>query len=279
MPVKSLTCDQPRTIMPPMSDQPQNIEKELARLRQELDACRAEKAALEQAHYDQTYFISKLGHDFRNPLSSVIGLSEMLTAILEEEGNENLTGSVSRIRRAGLRLLGMIDNVCDLAKLDINRIAPKPSSFDVGPVIRHIIDELQDQADKNQNQVIFTCPPILPPLMADMTWFSRIIENLIANAVTFTEQGQVDISIEHLNDIIQIIIGDNGPGIPQDLKGNLFKGFVVTDGGKARKGKGTGLGLAICHRMVSAMKGSLVIESDAGKGTQVTLTLPLKPLA
>lgn len=259
-----------------MTDKQQPItEEELQRLRQDLEACRREKDALAQKLHDQTFYLAKLGHDFRNPLSSVIGLSEMVSGMLEEQGNESLSNPVMRIQRAGLRLLTMIDNVCDLAKLEIHRTDPKPINCDLAPLIRNTVDILGDVIQKHGNTVRIDCPDTLPQITTDVNWLGKILHHLIGNAATFTEKGTITIAARLTGEKIIITITDDGPGIPKSLQDSLFKGFFVADGGAARKNKGTGLGLSICHEMLLDMEGTLQVISEEGQGTEIIITLPL----
>ena len=249
---------------------------ELAQLNIALKEARADTGRARQA---KTAFLSQMSHELRTPLTAIIGFSEMLIEEAHGENSVSLRADLERIQKAGQSLLGLINEMIDLAKIEAGELTLQNEQFNVLSLANELFAALQTTAELHHNRLLLEAAPNLPPMLADRTKLHRTLHNLLDNALKFTERGEVRLRItpdsRGAEEEIVFEVCDNGIGIsPQQLE-LLFQDGAHPEAGIRRKFGGPGLGVAISRQFVRAMGGEMAARSETGRGTSFTLRLPL----
>lgn len=224
-------------------------------------------------------FLATMSHEIRTPLTSIIGFSGLLRDV-NPEGSENSRFS-QRINSAGHNLLTLINGILDHAKMDAGQLRLEPTECDVASIIEDVSGLLIVQATAKSLDLRVDVADDLPStMMLDEIRFHQILQNLIGNAIKFTEKGHVEIKAESVaagggNDL-RITVSDTGPGISPEGQAELFKKFSQVDRQAGQNQTGTGLGLLICRQLVELMEGSIKVESKLGHGTTFIVDIPIK---
>ncbi|WP_137169300.1 PAS domain-containing hybrid sensor histidine kinase/response regulator [Marinomonas sp. FW-1] len=230
------------------------------------------KEAAEQASQAKSHFLANMSHEIRTPLNAIIGYAQLIS-----EDNQ-LTG-VSRTRflsiaSAGNRLLGLINDILDIARIESGRLVLHEQKMNLCREVSQISKLFQGQAQDKGLDLIVECDvDDRLYVWMDPVKFQQIITNLLGNAVKFTAQGSVKAVVQIVEERIHVSIEDTGPGIETELMEHLFTPFVQGKAGEASGG--TGLGLALSTTLVKLMQGSLSVKSSDGVGTQIVVDLPL----
>lgn len=232
-------------------------------------ALKAAKEEAERANRLKAAFLANITHDLRNPLSSIIGSAEMLA----QEAPEEFQDSIERIDRSSRRLLDTINSVLDLSKLETGAVAPAPESIDVVDEVIGTAEIFQPQADEQDVTLRTEAPETPMPAELDPTMLHRITDNLVGNALKFTDSGGTITLRTHATDeTITVEVEDTGIGIEDDFLPRLFESFSRGDEAAARAG--SGLGLPITKRLTELMDGTIEVDSEKGVGTTFTVRLP-----
>ena len=224
----------------------------------------------------KSYFFSTVSHDIRTPLNAIIGFSEMLKAGFKTDAEREQ--ALDSILVSGKTLLGLINDVLDLSKLESGRMEINLEPTDCPRLLRRVMDAFHVSGGKPGMELLSEVEE-MPLLMLDPQRLRQIVFNLVGNAVKFTEKGHVALraSYERPEDaetgVFRLSVEDTGCGIAEEDKKNLCSAYVQVGAKLARNG-GTGLGLAICNQLVKAMGGSLEVESVLGKGSTFSVVIP-----
>jgi len=250
--------------------------QEIALKKTELEAA---NTSLGETLQIQTEFLSNTSHELRTPLVSIMGLLDAISSGLCTSRDEERT-FVAQAHTCAEELLGLINNILDMAKISAGRIELDPSPVDLAEIFEQVRSLVQGQlATKPDLRLHFHPPaPEHGSVPADPDRLKQVLVNLVGNSLKFTDQGEVTVQAVPRPEAgfmtIQVI--DTGIGIPLDGQARLFRKFVQADGSTSRKHGGTGLGLAISKHLVEMMGGVIALESRGlGHGTTVTLSLPL----
>jgi PAS domain S-box-containing protein len=233
------------------------------------------KQAAEQANRAKSQFLANMSHELRTPLNAVIMYSELLQEEAADEGAERYVPDLEKIRLAGKQLLGLVNDVLDVAKIESGKMELSPESFDVSGLVSEVSSIVEPLARKRGNTLTLECAPDVGAMVTDATKLRQSLLNLLSNACKFTENGRVSLQVERDGQgSILFRVSDTGIGITPEQSARLFEPFVQGDTSTSKKFGGTGLGLVITKRFAELMGGSLALDSQPGRGTTFSLRLP-----
>ncbi len=234
--------------------------------------------AAEAANRAKSAFLANMSHELRTPLNAIIGYSEMLEEDAEASGNAGFVADLQKIRSAGRHLLGLINDVLDLSKVEAGKMKLYLETFDVAGVVEEVVSTARPLMEKNGNTLAVRCAPDVGQLREDITKVRQVLLNLLSNAAKFTEKGTVALDVTRENDVtgtwVVFRVRDTGIGMTPEQLGKLFQAFTQADGSTQRKYGGTGLGLALSRKFCVMMGGDINAQSEPGKGSTFTMRLP-----
>ncbi len=245
-----------------------------------LEALRVAKAAADQANQAKSLFLATMSHEIRTPMNAIIGMSELLA---ESDLTEVQREYVATIQAGGYILLGVINDILDLSKIESNKLHLESIPVDLPEILRKLGNLFRSVVEGKGIRLVSQIDADTPTMiMSDPIRLSQILTNLLSNAVKFTQYGQVTLSItaERVHQEIQSIcftVEDTGIGIAADDLRRLFQPFSQVDTSTTRQYGGTGLGLAICSRLVELFGGSIHLESQPGVGSRCQVKIPYFP--
>ncbi len=222
-------------------------------------------------------FITVASHEIRTPANAVLGALELVSRASDGAAQREMLGLA---KRSAATLLAFVNNLLDLSKADAGRLAIHLSDDDVAAALREVVDTLEPTAASTGVVLRLTLDPKLAPRLAtDPMRLRQVVMNLVSNALKFTPAGEVRVDAavvaeDDRSQRVAITVRDTGVGIPAELVDTLFKPYEQAHTGGGRS-LGTGLGLALCKRLVDKMGGTIELKSEAGRGTQVRIELPM----
>jgi len=248
-----------------------------ARLFQEIE----EKGRqLELASQHKSQFVASMSHELRTPLNAIIGLTEMMVTNAARFGTEKAAEPLKRVHRAGQHLLGLINQVLDLSKIEAGKLELNPESVSLAPLIDEVVGTARQLAQQNKNNLVVEAQEKLGVLTVDPMRLRQILLNLLSNACKFTSQGEVKLRVRKVADgrnWVEFAVADTGIGMTPEQQAKLFEEFTQADSSTARRYGGTGLGLAITRKLARMMGGDVTVASEPGKGSVFTVRLPAGP--
>ena len=240
------------------------------------------KAARDQAEAmsrTKSSFLANMSHELRTPLNAIIGLTDMLVSNTARFGTDKALEPLRRVHRAGTHLLGLINQVLDLSKIEAGKLEFNMEKIAVAPLVDEVVGTARTLAEQNKNRLSVECPPDLPPIEADSMRLRQILLNLLSNACKFTKEGQITLrvtrALHKAQESIEFSVVDTGIGMTPEQTARLFEEFAQADATTARQYGGTGLGLAITRRLCQMMGGDVSVTSEPGKGSTFVVRLPL----
>jgi len=252
--------------------------KELGMQANELTEQNAElemqKRQLDEASRLKTNFLSNMSHELRTPLNSVIALSGVLSRRLSNKIPEEEFSYLEIIERNGRNLLTMINDILDISRIEAGREEIEPTEFDINHVIADLISMIQPQAQQQNTELIHKTKESEIIIKSDANKLRHVLQNIIANAVKFTLEGTVEVSVSQSEDKIEITVKDTGIGISKEHLPYIFDEFRQADGSTSRRFGGTGLGLAISKKYANLLGGTITVKSELDVGSEFILTLP-----
>jgi PAS domain S-box-containing protein len=244
-------------------------------LRRQADVLEQVNQQLREATKAKDQFLAVMSHELRTPINAIMGYSDLLDLGVKGLLNEEQRSMVSRVRETSRHLLGLINEVLDLAKIGAGRMDLVSTELDVGAVVQRAVQQILPLAEAKGLYLNVEEPPQQPvTVRSDETRLTQIIVNLLSNAVKFTMTGGVTIAFDRAGAQVLIEVRDTGPGIPPEEAERIFEEFYQVEGGLSRTSGGTGLGLAIARRFARLMGGDIVVEANIGAGSTFTLCLP-----
>ena len=232
---------------------------------------------LEMASQHKSQFLASMSHELRTPLNAIIGLTEMMVSNAARFGTEKAAEPLRRVQRAGTHLLGLINQVLDLSKIEAGKLELSPDLVALAPLITEVVDTARPLAEQNNNRLVVKSQENLGSLTVDPMRLRQILLNLLSNACKFTKQGEVTLLARKVIDQgnwIEFAVSDTGIGMTPEQQAKLFEEFTQADSSTARQYGGTGLGLAITRKLARMMGGDVTLTSEAGKGSTFTVRLP-----
>jgi signal transduction histidine kinase len=237
----------------------------------------AENQRLESASQNKSHFIANMSHELRTPLNAIIGLTEMMVTNAARFGTERAQEPLRRVQTAGTHLLGLINQVLDLSKIEAGKLELNPQIVPLAPLIDQVIGTARHLAEQNRNRLVVEASDDLGSLTVDPMRLRQILLNLLSNACKFTKQGEVKLrarKLAHGRDWIEFAVADTGIGMTAEQQAKLFEEFSQADASTAQHFGGTGLGLAISRKLARMMGGDVTVTSEPGKGSVFTVRLP-----
>jgi len=235
-----------------------------------------QKKQLDESNRLKTSFLSNMSHELRTPLNSVIALSGVLNRRLSGKIGDEEYSYLNVIERNGKQLLLLINDILDLSRIEAGHENVEINRFNVRELIDEVVELIESQATQKNIHLHYLKGNDLTPIQSDYIKCRHILQNLVSNAVKFTEKGGVEIRVEEIDECIRISVSDSGIGIDQHQIPHIFDEFRQADGSNSRKYGGTGLGLAIAKKYAEMLGGKIEVESIRGKGSKFTLNLPIQ---
>jgi signal transduction histidine kinase len=231
---------------------------------------------LELASKYKSQFLASMSHELRTPMNAVLGYTRMLLMNVYGELPEKVRDVHQRIDKSGRHLLGLINDVLDFSKIEAGQLTLAINPYSVRDVIQAVVSGTQSLATEKNLVLKTTLPADLPSASGDERRIAQVLLNLVGNAIKFTDSGEVRIDVAAKNGDLVVSVSDTGPGIPETDREKIFDEFRQAEGSITQKKGGTGLGLAIAKRIVELHGGKIWVESEVGKGSKFTFTLPMK---
>jgi signal transduction histidine kinase len=232
---------------------------------------------LQLASENKSQFVSSMSHELRTPLNAIIGLTEMMVTNAARFGTEKALEPLQRVNRAGTHLLGLINQVLDLSKIEAGKLELNPQTVQLVPLIDEVVGTARQLAEQNKNRLTAEVPDDLGSLTVDPMRLRQVLFNLLSNACKFTKEGEVKLKVRRLvdgRDWIELAVADSGIGMTPAQQAKLFEEFTQADATTAQRFGGTGLGLAITRKLARMMGGDVTVTSEPGKGSVFTVCLP-----
>jgi len=239
------------------------------------DEIQEKSRQLEQASRHKSQFLASMSHELRTPLNAIIGLTEMMVSNAPRFGTEKAAEPLRRVHRAGTHLLGLINQVLDLSKIEHGKLELNPTLVDL--LVDEVVGTARQLAEQNKNRLAVEAHDNLGSLMVDPMRLQQILLNLLSNACKFTKAGEVTLRIRKIVDAqsrIEFAVADTGIGMTAEQQAKLFEEFSQAESSTAQRYGGTGLGLAITRKLARMMGGDVIVDSEPGKGSVFTVRLP-----
>jgi signal transduction histidine kinase/CheY-like chemotaxis protein len=242
------------------------------------ETLRAARDQAEAMSRTKSSFLANMSHELRTPLNAIIGVTEMLREDASDLNRQDEIEPLDRVLSAARHLLGLINDILDLSKIEAGKMEVHIEEFAIAPLIDDAVKTIETLAAKNNNRLMVDCAPRIGVMQADQTRVRQALLNLLSNANKFTERGTVTVRAERRQeadrDWITMAVSDTGIGMTSEQVGKLFLEFSQADSSTTRKYGGTGLGLAISRRFCQLMDGDITVESELGRGSTFMIRLP-----
>src|SRR5262245_16148676 len=232
---------------------------------------------LQQASEHKSQFVASMSHELRTPLNAIIGLTDMLVTNAARFGTEKAQEPLQRVNRAGTHLLGLINQVLDLSKIEAGKLELNPQNVQLTPLINEVIGTAGQLAEQNKNRLVVDAQEDLGALTVDPMRLLQILLNLLSNACKFTKAGEAKLAarkVSNGSNFVEFAVSDTGIGMTAEQQAKLFEEFTQADATTAQTFGGTGLGLAITRKLARMMGGDVTVASEPGKGSMFTVRLP-----
>ncbi|MCS0495914.1 response regulator [Ancylobacter sp. MQZ15Z-1] len=240
---------------------------------------REAKEAAESASRVKSAFLANMSHELRTPLNAIIGYSEILAEDAADEGNTAMVADLDKIQGAGKHLLGLINDILDLSKIEAGRMDVYLEQVFLARMVEEVKTIVGPMMAKNENRFVIDCPKDIGTLRTDVTKLKQSLINLLSNAAKFTKQGEVALHLSrHESEdggFIRFAVTDSGIGMTEEQLGRLFQAFTQADSSTTRNFGGTGLGLTITKHFAVMLGGNITVTSEPGKGSTFTIDLPV----
>ena len=237
----------------------------------------SERSAL-AATQAKSEFLAKMSHELRTPLNAIIGYSEILQEEAEDAGQDAFVPDLQKIRAAGKHLLGLINDILDLSKIEAGKMEVYLETVEIAPTIREVAATIQPLVEKNHNTLVVNVADDVGTMVTDLTKVRQGLFNLLSNAAKFTERGTLTLDVSReagaAGGWVVFAVSDTGIGMSPEQMAKLFQEFSQVDASTTRKYGGTGLGLVITRRFCQMLGGDVNVRSEAGKGSTFTMRLP-----
>ena len=248
--------------------------QQLEEIKTKSEVIRTAQMAATEASKAKSQFLANMSHELRTPLNAIIGYSEMLQEEADDLGTPEIKPDLQKINGAGKHLLGLINDILDLSKIEAGKMTLYLETFDVASMLEDSVSTVKPLILKNGNQLVIEPSADLGQMRADITKVRQTLLNLFSNASKFTEKGTITLKARRDRSNMVFDIVDTGVGMTPEQMGRLFQSFSQADASTSKKYGGTGLGLALSRKFCQLMGGDLTVSSEFGKGSTFTVTIP-----
>jgi signal transduction histidine kinase len=246
----------------------------LTETRDRLVATLAARDAAEAASVAKSQFLAAMSHELRTPLNAIIGYSEIMAETAEEEARATDIADHGRVLGSARQLLRMVDDVLELSGLESGGVTPRPAPFSVLALVRAAVQAVGPAAAARGNRVSLAVGNDVGAACTDGQRLTRCLSHLLANAVRFTQNGEIAVSVRRRGDDLVFAIADTGCGIAPENMGRLFQSFSQIDASSTRQYGGAGVGLALTRGIARLLGGDVTVVSTLGRGSVFTLVTP-----
>jgi signal transduction histidine kinase len=244
-----------------------------ARLFSEIEE-KGKQLAVASQHKSQ--FLANMSHELRTPLNAILGYTELILDGIYGEAPEKAQAVLKRVESNGRHLLGLINDVLDLSKIEAGQLTLTLTDYSMKDVLYNVFSAVEPLANDKKLGFKVEAQPDMPKGHGDERRLTQVVLNLVGNAIKFSDTGAVIIKASSTNGSFTVAVQDNGPGISKADQGKIFEEFQQADNSATKKKGGTGLGLSISRRIVEMHGGKLWVESEIGKGSVFSFTLPIQ---
>jgi signal transduction histidine kinase len=231
---------------------------------------------LAEASQHKSQFLANMSHELRTPLNAILGYTELILDNVYGDTPEKMRGVLQRIESNGRHLLGLINDVLDLSKIEAGQLVLALADYSLRNVVQTVFGAVEPLASEKKLAFKVELPPDMPNGRGDERRLTQVLLNLVGNAIKFTDSGEVVIKASQADRAFHIAVRDTGPGISIADQAKLFQEFQQADNSITRKKGGTGLGLAISKRIVEMHGGKIWLESTVGRGSTFFFTVPVR---
>ena len=231
---------------------------------------------LEVASQHKSQFLANMSHELRTPLNAILGYTELILDNIYGEVPDKARVTLERIQNNGRHLLGLINDVLDLSKIEAGQLSLSLTDYSIKDVVHNVYGAVESLATAKNLALKVELPTDLPPARGDERRLTQVLLNLVGNAIKFTDTGEVAIKTSNADGTLTVAVHDTGPGISEADQGKIFEEFQQADSSSTKQKGGTGLGLAIAKRIIEMHGGRLWVESELGHGSTFSFTVPVK---
>jgi GAF domain-containing protein/sensor histidine kinase YesM len=231
---------------------------------------------LAEASKHKSQFLANMSHELRTPMNAILGYTELIMDNIYGEPTEKMRGVLTRVQSNGKHLLGLINDVLDLSKIEAGQLTLTLADYSVKDIVHSVFSSVESLAKNKKLDLKVELPQKLPVAHGDERRLTQVLLNLVGNSIKFTDKGEVAIKAEAANGSFTISVRDTGPGIAIEDQHKIFEEFQQADSSTTKEKGGTGLGLAISKRIVEMHGGRLWVDSSLGQGSTFSFNVPLK---
>jgi signal transduction histidine kinase/HAMP domain-containing protein len=230
---------------------------------------------LEIASRHKSQFLANMSHELRTPLNAILGYTELVLDNIYGEPTDKMRGVLRRVESNGRHLLGLINDVLDLSKIEAGQLTLAIADYSLTDVVQSVFTAVEPLASEKRLSLKVKVPPKLPIGRGDERRITQVILNLVGNAIKFTDSGEVEIRASAVNGSFEVAVSDTGPGVAPEDQQKIFEEFQQADNSSTRKKGGSGLGLTISKRIIEMHGGRLWVESELSHGSTFSFALPI----
>jgi signal transduction histidine kinase len=231
---------------------------------------------VEEASKHKSQFLANMSHELRTPLNAILGYTELIIDGIYGEAPEKMRTVMERVQSNGKHLLGLINDVLDLSKIEAGQLVLSIQDYSIKDVVHGVYSAVEPLANSKKLAFKIDVPANLPPARGDDRRLTQVLLNLVGNAIKFTDAGEIAVKAAASNGAYTISVRDTGPGIAEADQAKIFDEFQQADSTQTKAKGGTGLGLSIAKRIIEMHGGKLWVESSLGAGSTFSFTVPLR---
>jgi signal transduction histidine kinase len=231
---------------------------------------------LEIANKHKSQFLANMSHELRTPLNAILGYTELILDNIYGDVPEKIREVLERLEKNGRHLLGLINDVLDLSKIEAGQLTLSLDEYSMGEVVQTVFTAVEALAAEKKLELKARISPDLSVARGDEQRIAQVLLNLLGNAIKFTDEGQVRVEVTDSDETFLVSVTDTGPGLSEADQETIFEEFQQADGSSTREKGGSGLGLSISKKIVEMHGGRIWVESDVGEGSTFRFTLPVR---